>query len=87
MLTDDPALRLCAQSQLYHLILPGFESLLLGGEQLAFALYTGLFVVFTFADLREDSSFLTLLFESAQGIFEGFILSHLNPGHALLSLL
>jgi hypothetical protein len=58
-------LEVFAQSQLYQLILPGFESLLLGGEQLAFALYAGLFVIFPLADFREDPGLLALLFEAA----------------------
>ena len=66
---------------LHHLILLGFESLLLGGEQLALTFDAGLFVVFPLADFRQDPGFLTLFLKATQGILEWFIISYLHSGH------
>jgi hypothetical protein len=84
MQTSHDRLQRCAWPQLHHLILFGFESLLLGGEQLALALHARLFVVLTLADFREDPGFLALFLKSAQGILEGLILAYLDAGHTLL---
>jgi hypothetical protein len=84
MQTSYDRLQRCAWPQLHHLILLGFESLLLGGEQLALALHAGLFVVLTLADFREDPRLFALLFESAQSILEGLILTDLDAGHTPL---
>jgi hypothetical protein len=53
------------RGQLHYLILLGFESLFLRGEQLALTLHAGLFVVLTLADFGEDTRLLALLLESA----------------------
>ena len=58
------------------------EQLLSRRERLALLANAGLLVVLSFLDFRENPRFFTFPLEAFQGVFEAFVLAHLDKRHS-----
>lgn len=58
---------------------------LFGGDGFLLPFYAGFFVMFTLAQLSQDSRFFAEFFEATNSAFNGFVFSNSNSGHKLKS--